>query len=183
MLSALDRTELLRMARTSLETVVRNGDVPDFQPRSPALQEAGAVFVTLRKRDRELRGCIGHVDRAHPLWKQVRDSAAAAATKDPRFPSVMPEEIPALIIEISVLSPFQQIRGSHEIVVGRDGLYIKKGSTSGILLPQVACEWKWDAVEFLRQTCLKARLAPDAWRGEAEVHTFTAEVFSEDDPA
>jgi AMMECR1 domain-containing protein len=48
-----------------------------------------------------------------------------------------------------------------------------------LLLPQVATEWGWSPEQFLRQTCVKAGLRPEAWEREALVFRFTAEVFGD----
>jgi AmmeMemoRadiSam system protein A len=114
----------------------------------------------------------------------VRDMAAAAAVRDDRFPPVTSEELPALDVEISVLSPRRRIDGPQDVVVGRDGLYIRRGIQSGLLLPQVALEHEWDGREFLAQVCRKAGLPADAWQDPAaRVESFTAEVFGEPDSA
>jgi uncharacterized protein (TIGR00296 family) len=64
--------------------------------------------------------------------------------------------------------------------VGRDGLVMKKGGREGLLLPQVAPEQHWDRMKFLEQTCLKAGLAPDAWKDpDTEIFAFTALVFGD----
>lgn len=155
------------------------------QPRvsSSTLTAPGAVFVTLRKDD-DLRGCIGTAEARMPLWQAVRDMAIAAAVSDPRFPPLSPRELPGLSLEISVLSPPKRIRSSEEIVVGRDGLAIRRGPAYGLLLPQVAPEYGWDRTQFLEHTCAKAGLPPDAWRDpDAELLTFTAEKFSRTLPA
>ncbi len=100
--------------------------------------------------------------------------AAAAAERDPRFPGVRPEEVPGLEIELSVLSPMTSIR-EEDIVVGTHGLYVRKDPDSGLLLPQVAVEWGWNAREFLKQTFEKAGLAwPDP---KVQIYGFTAERF------
>ena len=58
---------------------------------------------------------------------------------------------------------------------------IKDEFGSGLLLPQVAVEWKWDAKEFLNQTCKKAGLAPDCWCNlKRNVYKFQAQVFAEE---
>ena len=91
-------------------------------------------------------------------------------------------------IEVSVLTPPEPIEGPpHErpkkIKVGRDGLIVKKGIYSGLLLPQVPIEWGWDEEEFLSETCWKAGLPPDCWLdGDTEVYRFTAEIFEEEHP-
>ena len=100
---------------------------------------------------------------------------SAAATHDPRFPPVSPDE--PLLIEISILSPFFPIR-PEEVRVGLHGLHVRLGDRSGLLLPQVAVEWGWDAPTFLERTCRKAGLSADAWRA-AELRAFTAEHFGD----
>jgi hypothetical protein len=65
--------------------------------------------------------------------------------------------------------------------VGKHGVVVIQGSRRGLLLPQVPAQWGWDRETFLSQTCMKAGLAPDAWReGAAELQAFTAEVFGEE---
>jgi uncharacterized protein (TIGR00296 family) len=61
------------------------------------------------------------------------------------------------------------------------GLYIRRGGRAGLLLPQVATEWRWDRELFLKETCRKAGLAPDAWRErDTEIYIFSADVFGEE---
>ncbi len=67
--------------------------------------------------------------------------------------------------------------GPDEIVVGKHGLFVKRDSTTGLLLPQVAVEWNWGPEEFLRQTFRKAGLSPDT--RDAEVYAFTVEKLSD----
>jgi AmmeMemoRadiSam system protein A len=105
--------------------------------------------------------------------------AAAAALEDDRFASVAPKELPALEIEISVLSPLCKINRLDEIEVGTHGLYVEKGHATGLLLPQVAIEYGWDRKTFLQQTCRKAGLPAMAWQEGADIYIFSAIVFSE----
>ena len=156
MLSREDKRALLDLARESVAAAARGGPPP--HPRNPSgpLREKGAAFVTLRLGG-ELRGCIGHVEAVSPLWESVRDMAQAAAERDSRFPPLRPDELSRLEIEISILSPMAPIR-PDEIRVGTHGLYVQRGSQGGLLLPQVAVEWGWDAPEFLRRTFEKAGL-------------------------
>jgi AmmeMemoRadiSam system protein A len=133
--------------------------------------------VTLRKGKR-LRGCIGYVEALKPLYSTVRECAVAAALQDPRFDPLSPEELPGLRIEISVLSPLEDIQ-PEQVAVGRHGLLISQGLRRGLLLPQVPLEWNWDREHFLEETCMKAGLPPDAWREGARIQAFTAQVFEE----
>ena len=179
-LSGHERDELLSLARKSAETAVREGKL--YQPAVPSsptlLQDRGA-FVTIRKKG-ELRGCIGYTSPIKPLYLSVRDVAAMAAVRDPRFPPVGARELAELDYEVSVLSPFRHLRDINQIQIGRHGLLIKKGDSEGILLPQVPVEEHWDRKTFLREIGIKAGLPPTAWQDEeADLFTFSAQVFGE----
>jgi AmmeMemoRadiSam system protein A len=106
--------------------------------------------------------------------------AVAAATRDPRFPPLRPDEIDLIVIEVSVLGDRTPIRDPREIEVGVHGLAISCRGQRGLLLPQVASESGWSAEEFLGRVCGKAQLPVDAWRApDATVERFTAQVFAE----
>jgi AmmeMemoRadiSam system protein A len=173
-LSPEHRNTLLDLARRTVAAAACGDGLPTLRNPDGPLREKGAVFVTLRNGG-VLRGCIGHVEARSPLWESVRDMAAAAAERDTRFSPVRPDEVPRLKYEISVLSPMTPIR-PEEIEVGRHGLYVRRDSVaSGLLLPQVAVEWKWTAEEFLHRTFEKAGLThPDP---RATLYGFTVERF------
>ncbi len=172
-----EREELLSIARKTISEYVRNGNIPDFKIKTEKLRKKSGVFVTLKKNGK-LRGCIGLIIAEEPLFMAVRKMAISAATQDPRFPPLNPSEVDEIEIEISVLTPFQKVRNTAEIEVGRDGLMIRKGFMSGLLLPQVPIEYGWNRETFLEHTCNKAGLPPDAWK-DAELWKFQALVFSE----
>jgi AmmeMemoRadiSam system protein A len=176
-LSETDQQFLLRLARQALEESVRHYKLPHVEVPCGPLHEKCGAFVTLHKGGR-LRGCIGYIESLKPLYQTVCECAMAAALHDPRFDPVAPEELPSLHLEISVLSPLEDI-SAEQVEVGRHGLLVSRGPQRGVLLPQVAVEWKWDARQFLEETCLKAGLPPDAWRHGARIQAFTAQVFAE----
>ncbi|UEC42699.1 MAG: hypothetical protein METHAR1v1_800007 [Methanothrix sp.] len=119
------------------------------------------------------------------LGQAIVDSAINAGARDPRFPRVRPEELPKIEIEVTVLTPPRRYdvrnRDLPEAVrIGEHGLIVRRGIWSGLLLPQVATEWEFDATDFLCQTCLKAGLPPDSWIDEeTEVLFFEGQVFAE----
>lgn len=174
-----ERKTLLGVARRALEGYIRTGKIPSEEGTQGKLLAPGAAFVTLKKNGR-LRGCIGYTEAVAPLFKVVQECAVAAATEDPRFPSVLPDEIPSLRIEISVLTPMVPIL-PEEVEVGRHGLMVAQGRMRGLLLPQVPIEWGWDRETFIDQVCVKAGLSPSAWRHGATLRAFTAEVFGEEE--
>lgn len=176
-LTDADQQRVLGLAREALEECVRHDRLPGTEEASPALLEKCGAFVTLHKGSR-LRGCIGYVEAVKPLYQTVRECAKAAALHDPRFDPVSPEELPFLRLEISVLSPLFEI-SSEQIEIGKHGLLVSRGMQRGLLLPQVAVEWKWTRERFLEETCGKAGLPGDAWRHGAKIQAFTAQVFAE----
>lgn len=176
-LTTADRAALLALARGAIAE--RLGVSRQFSaPRTPAFDAPAAAFVTVFV-DRALRGCIGMTDALQPLAVTVRHCAAAAAFEDPRFPPIVREELHVLAIEISVLSPLEALTDLDAVVIGRDGLVVERGFHRGLLLPQVAVEHGWSAVDFVRYTCVKASLPPDAWQDGALLYRFQAEVFGE----
>lgn len=175
------RAALLAIARRAIRERARGGHDVIPEADDPALQAPGAAFVTIT-RDGDLRGCIGYVDPIKPLAEAVAHCAASAATADPRFPPVTPEEFPHLRVEVSVLSPLRVIPDPTAIEVGTHGLYISQAGRHGLLLPQVATEFGWDRDTFLRQACLKAGLPGDAWQRGAEIQVFSVDRFTDDLP-
>ena len=178
-LSQQDRDELMRIAKRSVETVVREGKLYHCSTRSEALIQERGAFVTLRKKG-QLRGCIGYIAPLKPLCLTVRDVAAAAAVQDPRFPPVSVTELGELEYEISVLSPLRRVSDIKQIKVGQHGLVMKNGGREGLLLPQVPTEEGWGRKTFLEQTCVKAGLPGSAWQDkDTDIFQFTALVFGE----
>jgi uncharacterized protein len=178
-ISAADQEVLFRVARDAIKARLQGGKSVLPQATSPILGQPSGVFVTLHRHGR-LRGCIGYLEAMKPLLAAVQEMAAAAAFNDPRFPSLKEEEVADLDIEISVLSPMCQIKSIDEIQVGRDGLYLERGPCRGLLLPQVATEYGWDRRTFLKQTCIKAGLPPDAWEDPAtRIFIFSAKILHE----
>ena len=146
----------------------------------PSTPMFGGVFVSLHLGagdDRTLRGCMGTLACGEGLLSAVAHATVAAATSDPRFAPVEPDEVRILDVEISVLSPLQPA-AVEQVELGRHGVCVSRGGRRALLLPQVAAEHGWDRDTFLAQACLKAGLAPDAWHdGATLLEVFTAEVF------
>ncbi len=172
-----DKTYLLDLARRSIQARLNNEPIPKEEPPSRILKENRGAFVTIKIRGM-LRGCIGLIRAARPLYETIIEMAQAAAFDDPRFAPLNSDEFENIEIEISALSPLVRVEDLEEIKVGRDGLMIVFGSHSGLLLPQVATEYNWGRTTFLEQTCLKAGLPKNSYKEkEAQVYRFTADVF------
>lgn len=171
-----DQQRLLTVARESLEARVRRLPPPPLDTRVPLDLPRGA-FVSIH-RGRDLRGCLGRLQRDWAVGRVVAHLAEAVSDSDPRFHPVAVDELAHLEVEISVLTP-ERAADPSEIEVGRHGLIIEWGGRRGLLLPQVAVEHGWDAVTFIAHTCLKAGLPSDAWRRGADLFLFEAQVFGE----
>jgi uncharacterized protein (TIGR00296 family) len=189
MFSDEDGRLAVTIAREIVESHVKKEKPRDFNVPEIFKQKSG-VFVTLTTYpDDELRGCIGYPEPIMPLIDAIKDSAISAASRDPRFPPVRPSELNKIKVEVSLLTPPVEMAAEKRqdlvdcVKVGEDGLIVQRNWAKGLLLPQVPVEWKWDAEEFLCQTCVKAGLMPDTWLQEGtKVFKFQAEVFSESKP-
>jgi AmmeMemoRadiSam system protein A len=177
MLTEAQKHAVVELARRSVVATVTGTPPPAL---TVTLPDASGVFVTIKRRG-ELRGCLGTLQCHRGLAGEVARCAADAATEDPRFPPVSVDELPDVAVEVSVLGPLEPIdpRDPGAIIIGRHGLVAERGARRGLLLPQVATEWGWNVEQFLRQTCLKAGLDPDAWQRDARISRFEAEVIDE----
>lgn len=179
---------LVKLARRTIETYLDKGEKPAAPKVPEKLHEQRGVFVTLTKND-ELRGCIGHPLPTLPLVDAVIDAAISSATRDPRFPSLTKEELPAVKVEVSILTPPEVIEVENpreypkKIKIGKHGLVVEYWVNKGLLLPQVPVEWKWNVEDFLSHTCMKAGLMPDCWlQKDVKISRFSAQVFTEKSP-
>jgi AmmeMemoRadiSam system protein A len=171
---------LLELARRAVTVAAERREFLEALPEETNLEQSGGAFVTLHHRGR-LRGCIGQVTSTGSLIQIVAYSAKAAALEDPRFPPVRPDELAELEIELSVLSLLEEI-APERIEAGKHGLIVSRGVRRGVLLPQVASQYRWTAERFLAETCVKAGFERDAWKDPGtRIYAFTAEVFSESD--
>jgi AmmeMemoRadiSam system protein B/AmmeMemoRadiSam system protein A len=177
-LAEAQREELLSLARATIETHLEGGAIPDYETDDLLLARRTGAFVTLKEHG-ELRGCIGHTWADQPLYQVVQETAVSAATGDPRFPPLTPEELADVTVEISILSPFRRVTDVEQIQVGVHGLMIFASGGRGLLLPQVPVENGWDRETFLEELCRKAGLPAGCWQEGATLYAFTAVVFGE----
>jgi len=188
-LSDSDGVVLVKTARRAVTEFLSNGNRIKLEPD---LEEKfsfnSGVFVTLNNPD-GLRGCIGFPMPEKKLSHAIVDGAIAAATEDPRFPSVKTNELNDIVFEVTVLTPpieidvYDPMEYLEKIKVGRDGLIIRHSFSSGLLLPQVPVEYGWNTEEFLQHTCEKAGLARDTWKNESvKIEKFEGIIFKEETP-
>ncbi len=175
----------VKAARSIVEAAAQHADIPS--PEFPeTFSENRGVFVTLTKSG-ELRGCIGYPYPVLSLRSALSEAAVSAATRDPRFSPVRGAELSDIRVEVTILTPPEILSCPAEerpscITVGRHGLIAAAFGISGLLLPQVAEEYGWDAEEFLNQTCIKAGLSPQEWKNEeCIIQTFEGQIFTENE--
>jgi uncharacterized protein (TIGR00296 family) len=185
-LTAVEGAAALALARQALDAGVKGERLsPPSLP--PVFSEKRGVFVTLTEGG-VLRGCIGLPYPVMPLGEAIPEAAVSAALQDPRFPPVEPEELPKVRVEVTVLSVPEPVSGPPEsrescVRVGVHGLIVQGHGRSGLLLPQVATEYRWTACEFLDHTCVKAGLPPGTWKSpRVQVLSFEGQIFHEPEP-
>ncbi len=173
-----EKNQLFRIAENSIRTMLydKKRIALDEKDMSENLRRQLGAFVTL-KENGMLRGCIGRFISSDPLYQVVRESAISSAFEDPRFSPVTKEDFDKLSFEITVLGPLKKIKDTSEIVLGKDGIYIKKDGRSGTMLPQVATENKWTLDQFLGYTSRdKAGIGWDGWK-DAEIYIYEGVVL------
>lgn len=173
-----EKEYLKDIVKLSILSELKGGTDRDIPlPPTEHLKENFGAFVTLNLAG-NLRGCIGHLQGTGPLYKTIWTMARAAAFDDSRFRPVTMQEFEKLDYEISILSPIEVCPDTDLIEIGKHGLIMQRERQSGLLLPQVAVEWKWDRQQFLTQTCVKAGMAPNTWQDEGTtILWFEAVVF------
>ena len=174
---------LLSAARTAIAQTLGTTTSHAGTPPAWAL-EPGASFVTLTKNGR-LRGCTGSLVAHRPLLEDVRANAVAAATRDPRFAPMTPDELPAVAIEVSVLSAPRPLRvsslreGYAALRPGVDGVILETGAFHrATFLPQMWQDLPHPA-QFLGHLWLKAGLAPGVWHEGTTLQTYTVRAWHE----
>ena len=193
-LTLLEGELLVRTARLAITTYLQKKRlIPSPEQASERLRRKSGVFVTLNtvKPVHELRGCIGFPYPQGALIDSAIRAAVYAATEDPRFPPVSLDEFNrSVAVEVTALTQPEALQTADKrllpdlVKVGVHGLIVEGMGASGLLLPQVATEWKWDSSEFLTNCCMKAGLPPDSWLLEGvQVKVFEGEIFEELEPA
>jgi len=186
MVSLAQAKKLIKLAHDAISAYFEGKTLEVSEELQKEFKEEKGVFVSLYVKE-ELVGCIGFPEPIFPLWLAVRKAVIGAGFGDPRFPPLVKSQMRDLRVELSILTKPEviEIKNPKEylkkIKIGRDGLMVKDEFGSGLLLPQVAVEWGWDAEEFLNQTCMKAGLDPDCWRNtKRNVYKFQGQVFTEE---
>lgn len=181
--SPTHRRSLRALARDSIEHGLRHHEPVrvSLEAWPERLRQPCSTFVTLRLGDR-LRGCVGALEPARPLARDVAVNAFAAAFRDPRFTPLTTVEFTDIEVHVSLLSPIEPLVASSEADLirqlrpGVDGLIFEEGDRRGTFLPTV---WRSlpSAGDFLAQLKTKAGLPPDYWSETLRAYRYTTEEF------
>lgn len=190
MLSLVDGTRLVRLARETIKKYFRKKKLSLEKIESKTLNEKRGIFVTILKfPGKGLRGCIGFPTTDLPMWEAVQRSAYSSAFDDPRFPPMKEEELDMTIFEVSVMTKPKLITVKdpkeyfERIEIGKDGLILANGPFGGLLLPHVAVEFNWSVEEFLENLCYKSNLTPDwIYNKNTRIWKFQTQLFVEKEP-
>jgi len=185
MLNLEDGALLVKVARAAVKKFPKNQSLELEKTKNKKLNEKHGAFVTIKNSDQSLRGCIGFISST-PLYEAVQRAAVGAAFKDPRFTQLKKSELENVIFEVSVMTEPMLVSGEDldelkkNIKIGCDGLIISNGPYSGLLLPQVPIEQKWDVGAFLENLCYKAGMTSDFLSDEnTKLWKFRCQIFDE----
>lgn len=195
-LTQADGNVLLKIARQALEDYLAGAKKNPEQyanllskDQASRFMQGRGVFVTLyeksnnaqdnKSKAKQLRGCIGYIYPDKPLLQAVCENAINAASADPRFNPVKPDELPNLSLEINVLTKPVSIPGWQDIKLGQDGIVLRKSGHQAVFLPKVATEFGWDLPQTLSQLAIKAGLLPFDWQKDAQFEIFQGQSFSD----
>ncbi len=141
------------------------------------LNEKRGVFITLKKNGR-LRSCVGTLISDYPLYEFLPYVSRAVLSKDKRFEPIKKRELKSLLIEVSIIYDYGRLFSIKRFKIGENGLFIVKGEKRGVLLPQVAIEYRLNKKQFLIKLCEKASLKHNCYKDDdVKIYKFKALVF------
>jgi AmmeMemoRadiSam system protein A len=157
-----DSDPLVALARKAVEFYVRERRVLDPDPLPGLEQRRAGVFVSLHLSDGSLRGCIGTTQPTQPdIEGEIVRNAISAATRDPRFYPLQPDELEDLDISVDVLGEPEEVAGTEDLDPKCFGIVVKTADgRQALLLPDL------EGVDTVDQqvciTCRKGGIDPVA---------------------
>jgi len=150
---------LVRLAKKTVETFVKEGKTPQPEELTPEMGERGGVFVSIHKLG-GLRGCIGTIEpQSENVAEEIITNAISSATRDPRFPPITPDELNDLSYSVDVLTKPEPIASQDQLNPKKYGAIVESGLRRGLLLPDLEGV---DSVDYQIDICRqKAGIAPD----------------------
>lgn len=196
MLAIEEATFLLKLAR---ETVAESVSNETKEEENAVLQELGkkrGIFVSLREFDKSSKNAgsriilSGYSLPTFPIVEAVKNASLNISIHILRSSlQELSEFLKNVVFELTILTDPKKIvveepiRYPREIEIARDGLIVQRNFYTGVILPQVAIEKRWNAIEFLSECCMEAKLPADAWlEKETSVYKFQTQVYRELEP-
>jgi len=155
--------DLARLGREAIQKYFEGSTVEVSERLKRKYADKAGIFVTLHHFN-EQRGCIGFIEPMFPIWEGVINAALAAAFNDPRFMPLSAEELEECKIEVAVVEKPTPVKDIKEIEIGKHGLIVQKEHRTGLILPEVFCEYQVNAREALEMVCRNAGLHQDSWQ-------------------
>jgi uncharacterized protein len=176
---------LVRLVLAGIVAYLAEQPLDGRPPEHTVLRALGASFVTLENRG-QLRGCVGTLDAARPLYLDALRNARRAML-DPRMPAVSNEDWPDLDVKISVLTAPEQlaVNSRRELVrrlrPGIDGLVLAGDGRRATFLPAVWAKLA-EPDRFVGALLRKGGWAASSWPTGLRVARYTSIEFSDHAP-
>lgn len=172
----INGTLLPAIARNAVESKLKNGGASTRWKRSGFLDQSAGVFVTIRNRFGELRGCRGTIEPQHDnLVDETESVALSSAFRDSRFEPVSADELEQLRYEVSVLRPPEPVASRAELDPHQFGVIVTTpDGRRGLMLPDV--EGLDSVDQQVEATCRKAQINP---LEPVALQRFKVEKFTE----
>lgn len=108
-------------------------------------QRQAGIFVTISKQGKT-RACWGHLNPTQPdLIKETVFTTLDALGKEYRYSPIKKSELPELKAQVAIVEGIVPIRSYRELNPYRDGLLLRSGSRSAVILPREATDayYQW----------------------------------------
>ncbi len=164
---------LAQLAKDTVESYVKSGYMVTPGELTPEMKERAGVFVSIKKSGM-LRGCIGTFEpRQSNVAEEIMNNAVSSATQDPRFPAVIPAELPYLIYSVDVLTKPEPVESTRDLDPKQYGVIVQQqihvrhegvdtlepGRRKGLLLPDLeGVDTVEEQIDICRQ---KAGIGPN----------------------
>ncbi len=156
-----DGTALPAAARRSVAAALEGNPEVAPPPTGEYLNLSRGLFVTVRRRNGKLRGCVGTiVPVCANLLAETWRNARLAALQDSRFPPVTAAELADLRFEVSVLHSIEAVASAEELDPRDYGVIVSTADgRRGLLLPGI--EGITSRAQQLRIARKKGGIDPD----------------------
>jgi len=154
-----EMSPVVKLAKKTVEAYIKDGKTLQPEELTPEMKQKAGVFVSIHKFG-ELRGCIGTFEPAEKnVAEEIINNAVNSATRDPRFPPIVPTELKDLSYSVDVLTTPEPIDSQDRLDPKKYGVIVEAGMRRGLLLPDLEGV---DTVDFQIEICRqKAGIAPD----------------------